>query len=116
MNGKVYAADYASPIPSILGTALGKHIVPQLLRRLQLADERTLRPGDSNTAYTDAMGRPNPDHYNLLGGNIGGLRLYPGLYKWSTDVYMNNIVRLSGSADDVFIFVSWLDSHRSDSH
>ena len=69
------------------------------------------------------MGRPNPDYFNLETGNIGGLRLYPGLYKvtirsrrpfagflnaffkqWTTDVYINNLVRLSGGPNDTYIF------------
>ena len=50
---KIYAADYATPTPSNLTTAvLGMQ-----------------------TAYTDAAGRSPPDHLNLASGNLGGLTL-----------------------------------------
>jgi len=60
--------------------------------------------GDMEIAYNDAAGRTNPDFVNLGGGEIGGLTLLPGLYKWSTDVTISNDVTLSGGPDDVFIF------------
>ncbi|KAL8286280.1 hypothetical protein RQP46_004768 [Phenoliferia psychrophenolica] len=82
VNGSVYAADYGVPTPNNL----------------------TIATQDVITAYNDAMGRPNPDYFNLQTGNIGGLRMYPGLYKWTTDVYINNILRLSGGVNDTFIF------------
>ncbi|KAL8290611.1 hypothetical protein RQP46_002869 [Phenoliferia psychrophenolica] len=82
VTGRVYAANYINPTPF----------------NLRIAN------GDSNTAYVDAMGRSNPDYFNLMGGNIGGLRINAGLYKWTTDVYINNIVRLVGTDTDQFIF------------
>src|SRR4029077_16290329 len=53
--GNVYASDYAGPTPSNLTTAIG----------------------DMQTAYTNAAGRPTPDHTELAAGNIGGLTLPP---------------------------------------
>jgi len=60
--------------------------------------------GDMRTAYTDAAGRPNPDFTELGRGNIGGMTLAPGLYKWGTSVNIATDVTLSGSENDVWIF------------
>src|SRR3954468_20053743 len=60
VTGNVYASDYAVPTPANLTTAVG----------------------DMQTAYTNAAGRPTPDHSELASGNIGGLTLPAGLYKW----------------------------------
>jgi hypothetical protein len=79
---RIYASNYAVPTPSNLTTAVL----------------------DMQTAYTDAAGRTNPDFLNLSSGNLGGLTLSPGLYKWGTDVTIPNDVTLSGSANDVWIF------------
>src|SRR5437870_3920583 len=82
VNGNVYASDYASPTPANLITAVG----------------------DMQTAYDDAAGRSNPDYTELAAGNIGGLTLPPGLYKWSNTVLIPTDVTLEGSATDVWIF------------
>ena len=82
VTGKVYAANYAAPTPSMLTTAVG----------------------DMQTAYTDAAGRKNPRAINLGGGNIGGKVLLPGLYKWTTGVIIPADVTLSGSENAVWIF------------
>ncbi len=55
-------------------------------------------------AYTDAAGRIGPTATELGAGNIGGMTLAPGLYKWSTGVTIPTNVTLSGSASDVWIF------------
>jgi hypothetical protein len=80
--GKVYAADYASPTPANLTTAVG----------------------DMETAFTDAAGRTLPDFTELGAGNIGGMTLAPGLYKWGTGVQIPTDVTLKGGASDVWIF------------
>jgi Ice-binding-like len=59
---------------------------------------------DMGTAYTDAAGRPNPDVTELRRGDISGMTLTPGLYKWSSGVSLHTDVTLSGSENDVFIF------------
>lgn len=56
------------------------------------------------TAYNDAAGRPTPDFSELGNGNIGGLTLIPGLYKWTTTVSLPSDVTISGGANDVWIF------------
>jgi hypothetical protein len=80
--GKAYAADYTSPTPSNLTTAVS----------------------DMEAAYTDAAGRTLPDFTELGAGEIGGLTLVPGLYKWGTDVLITTDVTLNGGPNDVWIF------------
>jgi len=80
--GKVYAADYTAPTPAIMTTAVS----------------------DMQTAYTDAAGRTNPTATELGAGNIGGMTLAPGLYKWGTGVSISTNVTLSGGSNDVWIF------------
>jgi hypothetical protein len=82
LTGNAYASDYTSPTPSNLTTAIG----------------------NMQTAYVDAAGRVNPDHTELASGNIGGLTLPAGLYKWSNTVIIPTDVTLSGSANDTWIF------------
>ena len=82
LTGKAYAADYAVPTPATMTTAVS----------------------DMQTAYTDAAGRTNPTATELGAGNIGGMTLAPGLYKWSTGVTIPTNVTLSGNASDVWIF------------
>jgi hypothetical protein len=82
VTGRVYAADYAVPTPTNLNTAVG----------------------DMLTAYNDAAGRVNPDYLNLGSGDISGLTLSPGLYKWGTGLSVNADVTLAGGPDDVWIF------------
>ena len=82
VDGRVFASDYAAPTPAKLTTAVG----------------------DMEAAYTDAAGRSNPDVTELGGGDISGLTLDPGLYKWGTSVVINEDVTLNGSSDDTWIF------------
>ena len=81
VTGKIYAASYAAPTPSILTTAIS----------------------DMETAYTDAAGR-TPDYVELLTGDLSGQTLQPGVYKWSTGVLITSDVTLHGGVNDVFIF------------
>ena len=64
----------------------------------------TTAVSDMETAYTDAAGRTLPTATELGAGNISGLTIASGLYKWGTDVAINTDVTLSGSATDVWIF------------
>lgn len=80
--GRVYAADYADPTPSIMTTAIS----------------------NMETAYTDAAGRSDYTATELGAGNIGGLTITPGLYKWGTGVTIPTDVYLSGGLNDVWIF------------
>ncbi len=56
------------------------------------------------TAYTDAAGRTTPDFTELGTGNISGMTLTPGLYKWGTEVTITSGVTLTGGANAVWIF------------
>jgi len=66
----------------------------------------TTAVGDMQTAYTDAAGRTNPTATELGAGNISGMTLTPGLYKWSTGLAIDTSVTLNcqGNANAVFIF------------
>jgi hypothetical protein len=59
---------------------------------------------DMETAYLDAGGRVAPNFTDLGAGEVGGLTLVPGLYKWGTGLKISTDVTLSGSATDVWIF------------
>lgn len=82
--GKIYAPDYIGP-PSTTEPKM------------------TTAIGDMGTAYTTANGLAAC--VNELGaGDIGGMTLAPGVYKWGTDLNIPTDVTLSGSATDVWVF------------
>lgn len=81
ITGKAFAANYASPTGSNLGTAVG----------------------DMGAAYTDAAGRA-VNYTDLFTGDLSGKTLTPGVYKWNTAVAINSDVTLNGGPNDVFIF------------
>ena len=81
VTGQVFAVDFAEPTPGNLTTAVG----------------------NMETAFTDAAGRA-PSETELGAGDIGGLTLEPGVYKWGTGVLIPTDVTLSGSATDIWIF------------
>ena len=54
-------------------------------------------------AYLDAAGRA-AGVTELAAGNIGGLTIGPGVYKWSSPVTILVDVTLSGGPNDVWIF------------
>lgn len=88
ITGTVYSVNAAGPLPC------------------RVTDPTTLTTavGDMQTAYTDAAGRLFPNFTELGAGQIGGLTLAPGLYKWSTPVLISTDVTLSGGPNDVWIF------------
>lgn len=60
---------------------------------------------DMELAYADAVGRTSPNFTELGAGDISGMTLAPGLYKWGTGVLITSAgVTLSGGADEVWIF------------
>jgi hypothetical protein len=59
---------------------------------------------DMEAAFTDAAGRTLPAFTELGAGDVSGLTIVPGLYKWSTGLLITTGVTLSGSATDVWIF------------
>ncbi|KAJ6520675.1 antifreeze protein [Mycena vulgaris] len=64
----------------------------------------TVAFADMGTAFTDAIGRVNPNFNNLASGAIGGLILVPGLYKWTSAVTVGSDITIIGSATDTWIF------------
>ena len=68
------------------------------------ATSLTAAVGDMETAYRDAQGRVSPDFTELGAGEIGGLTLRPGLYKWGTSLLITTDVTLAGGPNDVWIF------------
>jgi Ice-binding-like len=87
-TGKVYSVDAAGPLPC---TTTNATLLSSAVSDMELA-------------YTDAAGRTSPDFTELGAGEIGGLTLAPGLYKWGTGVLISTDVTLSGGPTDVFIF------------
>lgn len=82
--GKAYAANYRAPTPANLTAAIG----------------------DMQTAYANAAGRAptSAATVNAGAGNIGGMTLKPGVYKWSTGVTIPTNVTLSGNSKEIWIF------------
>ncbi len=81
VTGQVFASDYTTPTPSNLTTAIS----------------------DMDTAFSDAASRA-ACVTELGAGNIGGMTLSPGVYKWGTGLLIPTDVYLDGSATDVWIF------------
>jgi hypothetical protein len=91
VDGILYVVDATGPAGSVQNATL-----------LQTAKS------DLTTAYNDAAGRtpvPTGSFLNPGGGNIGGLNLVPGLYKFtSAAAITGSDVTLTGNANDVWIF------------
>jgi hypothetical protein len=82
VTGNLYAADYTGGSTTAeLSTAIS----------------------DMGTAYS-ASGAQAANVNELGGGNIGGLTLGRGVYKWTTDVTIPSNLTLTGTATDVWIF------------
>lgn len=81
VTGKVYAANYSSPAPHDLTAAVSA----------------------METAFTDAASRA-PKVTELGAGDVGGMTLAPGVYKWGTGLLIPTNITLNGSATDVWIF------------
>ena len=81
LTGRAYAADYTAPTPTNLTAAIG----------------------DMQLAFTDAAGRV-PGVTELGAGDIGGMTLAPGVYKWGTGLLIPTDVTLNGPATGVWIF------------
>ncbi|KIJ24908.1 hypothetical protein M422DRAFT_194148, partial [Sphaerobolus stellatus SS14] len=79
--GSVFAADYTSPTPSTLTTAVL----------------------DLQAAFADGNNRTANATINLGAGTLTGLTLTPGLYTWANSVDITTSLTLSGSATDTWI-------------
>jgi hypothetical protein len=80
VTGKLYASNYKPPTPSNLTTAVS----------------------DMQLAFTDAAGRP-AGVTELGAGNVGGMTLEAGVYRWGTGLLIPTDLTLTGSATDVWI-------------
>ena len=87
VTGTMYAVDAAGPACAVTD-----------------ASRLTTAVLDMQAAYTDAAGRSNPNFLNLGAGDIGGLTLTPGLYKWTSAVIIPTDVTIFGGPNDVWIF------------
>jgi len=85
--GTIYTVNAAGPLPC----------------RVVNPTRLTSAVGAMGTAYNDAAGRTLPNAVNLGAGQIGGLTLAPGLYKWTSNVSISTDVTLRGGPNDVFI-------------
>jgi len=88
VTGTIYSVNAAGPLPC----------------RVTNATKLTTAVANMQTAYNNAAGRLNPNFINLGAGNIGGLTLSPGLYKWTTAVTIPTNITLSGGPHAVWIF------------
>lgn len=83
VSGNVYAANYADPTPANISTAVS----------------------DMEAAFTIGNGKVNSVITELGAGDITGMTLAPGLYKWGTGLLISaSGVTLSGAANDTWIF------------
>jgi hypothetical protein len=91
VHGTIFTVDATGPAGSVID--------PQLLTRAK---------GDLTIAYNDAAGRtpvPSGPQLNPGDGNLGGLTLVAGLYKFTgTALITGSNLTLSGGPDDVWIF------------
>ena len=89
--GTIYEVDASGPAGAV--------VAPALL---------TAAKGDLTTAYNDAAGRspaPSGPFLNPGAGNLGGLTLIPGLYKFTGTAAISGAnLTLTGGPDDVWIF------------
>jgi hypothetical protein len=85
VTGKIYGADMADPTPAMLTTT----------------------KGDLTIAYNDAAGRtpmPAGPFLNPGSGDLAGLNLAPGLYKFTGAAIATTSFTLTGGENDVWIF------------
>ncbi len=88
----------------VVGTIYTVDAAGPLACRVTDATMLTAAVGDMQAAYLDAAGRINPDFIELGAGNIGGLTLTPGLYKWSSTLIIPTDIAIAGGPNDVWIF------------
>jgi hypothetical protein len=88
VSGNIYTVDAAGPLPCASTS-------PNTL---------TTAVSDMELAYEDAASRVSPNATELGAGEIGGLTLPPGLYKWTSDLSISTNLTLEGRSDDVWIF------------
>lgn len=88
VTGLIYTVDAAGPACRVT--------YPVLL---------TAAISDMETAYTDAAGRILPNFTELGAGNIDGMSLSPGLYKWGSPVLIPTGVTLDAKGDPNAVWI-----------
>jgi len=103
MTGTIYTVD-----ATYVGSGNVTCVAPGPGANKTLVDNAIL---DMGTARAEAAARTLPDATELGAGDISGLTIYPGLYKWSTNVAINTDVTLDAKGDTnaVWIFQVGLD-------
>jgi len=81
VTGNVYASDYTVPTPAYMTASISA----------------------MELAFTDAAGR-TPSVTELGAGNIGGMTITRGVYKWGTGLLIPTNITISGEATDIWIF------------
>ncbi|MDP2761925.1 MAG: ice-binding family protein [Sideroxyarcus sp.] len=97
MTGTIYTVD-----ATYVGSGDVTCVAPGPGANKTLVDNAIL---DMGTAYGDAMGRSLPDATELGAGDISGLTITPGLYKWSTGVLINTDVTLDAQGDTHAVWI-----------
>lgn len=85
--GKAYAPDYPEPTATLVNTA-----------RL-----------DKDTAQVAVMAATLPDATELAAGDLSGLTLPPGLYKWSSAILINSDLTLDAAGDSNAVWLFQVD-------
>ncbi|MGK0304836.1 MAG: hypothetical protein ACI8UG_000580 [Gammaproteobacteria bacterium] len=88
VSGNIYTVDAAGPLPCASSSP----------------NKLTSAISDMELAYEDAASRVSPNETELGAGEIGGLTLPPGLYKWTSNLSISTTLTLDGGPDDVWIF------------
>jgi hypothetical protein len=88
VSGNIYTVDAADTLPCAITS-------PNTL---------TSAISDMEVAYENAASRVSPNATELGAGEIGGLTLSPGLYKWTSNLSISTTLTLDGGPDDVWIF------------
>jgi hypothetical protein len=88
VSGNIYTVDAAGPLPC---ASTSQNLLTSAISDMELA-------------YEDAARRVSPNETELGAGEIGGLTLMPGLYKWTSDLSISTTLTLKGGPDDVWIF------------
>jgi hypothetical protein len=99
----VYAADYATPTPTKLTTAISDMV--------DAYSEASERPNNDSTRTNPGVG----DEIGEDGGEIGGMTLEPGVYTFTEDITINSDVFLFGNENDVFIIQTTGNIEQADS-
>ncbi len=103
-SGPITGAAILLTCPEVVGTVYTVDAAGPLPCRITNASGLTTAVADMQGAYTDAAGRNTPNFLNLGAGNMGGLTLAPGLYRWTSAVTIPTDITISGGPNSIWIF------------